>query len=120
MAARSLPSEDGAHAHCGKRKKGKDSNGGDWDILPTLPPTISITTARSFTVDYDDYDPNDIPPDQARPVTGGYLPPPKTTPPAQTAVRTGPALVGWQKLAAPKTVISDQLDKTANLILSYH
>ena len=30
--------------------------------------------------DYDDYDPNDIPPDQARPATGGYLPPPKTTP----------------------------------------
>merc|ERR1739842_202453 len=30
---------------------------------------------------YDDYDPNDIPRDQARPVTGGYLPPPKTSPP---------------------------------------
>ena len=26
-----------------------------------------MTTARSFTVDYDDYDPNDVPADQAAP-----------------------------------------------------
>ena len=31
-----------------------------------LPPVIA-TTARSFTVDYDDYDPNDVPADQAAP-----------------------------------------------------
>lgn len=33
-------------------------------VAPVLPPVIA-TTARSFTVDYDDYDPNDVPADQA-------------------------------------------------------
>jgi len=41
-----------------------DSYGGA--IAPVLPPVIA-TTARSFTVDYDDYDPNDVPADQAAP-----------------------------------------------------
>ena len=33
---------------------------------PLPPQPVSITTARSFTVDYDDYDPNDVPADQAK------------------------------------------------------
>ena len=32
-------------------------------IAPVLAP-VTVTTARSFTVDYDDYDPNDVPIDQ--------------------------------------------------------
>ena len=36
-----------------------------------LPPVLA-TTARSFTVDYDDYDPDDVPADQAAPELPGY------------------------------------------------
>ena len=33
-----------------------------------LAPAVTVTTARSFTVEYDDYDPNDVPADQAAPL----------------------------------------------------
>ena len=42
-------------------------------VLPPVPP-VTATTARSFTVDdyYDDYDPSDIPADQASPEIPSY------------------------------------------------
>ena len=39
---------------------------GEPRAAPLPPQPVSITTARSFTVDYDDYDPNDVPADQAK------------------------------------------------------
>ena len=35
-------------------------------VQPSYQGPVSITTARSFTVDYDDYDPFDVPADQAK------------------------------------------------------
>ena len=52
-----------------------DSYGGA--VAPVLAP-VSVTTARSFTVDYDDYDPNDVPADQAAPLPSYGISTPNT------------------------------------------